>query len=327
MAGLANDTPYSEDTTMRLFKTLLLAGAMAGLGTASLGVVGALAAGGGGGGGGVEAPSASGPQYNPAEEYAKAVQALQSKDYKSAARAAQRVTEAAPKNLDGWRVLGIAQAGSENWKGAKRAYERAIKLGPDDLASRGGLGLALANLKDTKAQEQLDWLKAKAAACGAGCDPALLKSLTADVEKAMAGAPQPSAALSQGALIFAADTGDRAYFEAVSLINEHRYDEALASLDKARAAFGPHPDVLTYQGYAWRKKGQFERAEQFYQQALAVAPNHRGATEYFGELKVERGDTAGARLMLAKLDRICTFGCAEAEELRRWIDAGGEPGR
>ncbi len=307
---------------MRLLRTFLLAGAMA-----SLGVAGALAAGGGGGGGGVEAPSASAQQYNPAEEYAKAVQALQARDYKSAARAAQHVTEAAPKSLDGWRVLGIAHSGSENWKGAKRAYERAVKLGPDDLASRGGLGLALANLKDAKAQEQLDWLKAKAGACGAGCDPAMLKSLTADVEKAMTGTPQPSAALSQGALIFAADTGDRAYFEAVSLINEHRYDAALASLDKARAAFGPHPDVLTYQGYAWRKKGQFERAEQYYQQALAVAPNHRGATEYFGELKVERGDTPGARQMLAKLDRICTFGCAEAEELRRWIDAGGEPGR
>ena len=51
-----------------------------------------------------------------------------------------------------------------------------------------------------------------------------------------------------------------------------------------------------------------------------VAPNHKGATEYFGELKVERGDLAGARQMLARLETICHFGCAEAEELRRWID-------
>ena len=41
---------------------------------------------------------------------------------------------------------------------------------------------------------------------------------------------------------------------------------------------------------------------------------------------MERGDRAGAAAMLAKLDRICAYGCAEAEELRRWIDAGGEPG-
>jgi hypothetical protein len=25
--------------------------------------------------------------------------------------------------------------------------------------------------------------------------------------------------------------------------------------------------------------------------------------------------------MLARLDALCSFGCAEAEELRRWIDA------
>lgn len=306
---------------MRLVKTLLLAGAMAGLTGA-----GALAAGGGGSGGG-EMPSASAPQYNPAEEYAKAVRAIQAKDYKAAARAADHVTTAAPKSVDGWRLLGVAQAGAENWKGAKRAYERAVKLAPDDLASRGGLALALANLKDPKAQDQLAWLKAKAQDCAAGCDAGLLKSLTADVEKAVSGgAPQPSAALEPGSLIFAR-AGDQAYVEAVSLINEKRYDAALESLDRARAAFGPHPDVLTYQGYAWRKKGRFDRAEQYYLQALAIAPDHRGATEYFGELKVERGDKAGARQMLARLDRICAYGCAEAEELRRWIDAGGEPAR
>lgn len=304
---------------MRLVKTLLLAGAVSGLATA-----GALAAGGGGSGGG-EMPSASAPQYNPAEEYAKAVRAIQARDYKAAARAADHVTTAAPRNVDGWRLLGVAQSGAENWKGAKRAYERAVKLAPDDLPSRGGLALALANLKDPKAQEQLAWLKAKAQDCGAGCDAGLLKTLTADVEKAVAGgAPQPSASLEPGSLIFAG-SGDHAYVEAVSLINEKRYDAALASLDRARVAFGPHPDVLTYQGYAWRKKGRFDRAEQFYRQALAIAPDHRGATEYYGELKVERGDHAGAKLLLAKLDRICAYGCAEAEELRRWIDAGGEP--
>lgn len=305
---------------MQLFKTLLLAGAMVAMTGA-----GAIAAGGGGTGGG-SLPSASGPQYDPAEEYAKAVRSIQAKDYKAAARSAQRVTDAAPKSIDGWRLLGVAQSGAENWKGAKKAYERAVKLSPDDLPSRAGLGMALARLQDPKAQDQLTWLKAKANDCGAGCDAGALKALTAEVEKALAGGPaagQPVAAL--GSPLFA-DAGDRAYVQAVGLINEKRYDEALASLDAARAAFGPHPDVLTYQGYAWRKKGQLDRAEGYYQQALAIAPDHRGATEYYGELKVERGDTAGAKAMLAKLDRICAYGCAEAEELRRWIDVGGQPG-
>jgi Flp pilus assembly protein TadD len=304
---------------MRTLKIMLLAGALA---TASAGALAAASGGGGTSSGSM--PSASAPQYDAAEEYAKAVQAIQAKDYKAAARAADRVTQVAPKNADGWRVLGVAHAGAENWKGARKAYERVVKLAPDDLPAHAGLGLALANLKDPKAQAELDWLRAKAASCTSGCDA--LKALTSQVEQAVGGtAAQPSAALEQGSLLFA-EAGDRAYVEAVSLINEKRYDEALASLDAARTAFGPHPDILTYQGYAWRRKGQFDRAANYYEQALALAPNHVGATEYYGELKVVRGDVAGARAMLATLDRVCTFGCAEAEELRRWIDAGGEPG-
>jgi Flp pilus assembly protein TadD len=121
------------------------------------------------------------------------------------------------------------------------------------------------------------------------------------------------------------DQGDLAYVRAVSLINEHRYAVALEALNQAETVFGPHPDILTYKGYVWRKLGQLDRAEGFYRAALAEAPNHRGATEYYGELKVIRGDLAGARLMLARLDSQCAFGCAEADDLRRWIAHGGDP--
>lgn len=308
---------------MRMLKVALLAGALAGLS-----LTGALAAGSGGGGGGMNSmPSDTGPRYDPAEEYAKAIRALQAKDYRTAARSAQRVADAAPRSVDGWKLLGVAQAGAENWKGSRKAYEKAVKLAPEDAVVRGGLGLALAKLQDAEAREQLDWLRAKSASCTSDC--ATLKSLTADIEKALAPAAAAggaSAALEPGSLIFTAEAGDRAYVQAVSLINERRYDEALAALDAARAAFGPHPDVLTYQGYTWRKKGDHARAEAYYRQALAIAPDHRGATEYYGELKVERGDIAGAKQMLANLDATCAYGCAEAEELRRWIDAGGEPG-
>ena len=305
-------------------KAILLAGAVAAL-TAPA----ALASGGGGGGGISGMPSESAPRYDPAAEYAQAVAAMQAKDYKAAARAADHVTQAAPQNADGWRLLGTAKAGTSDWKGARRAYEKAVKLAPDDAMSHAGLGQALGNLKDPKAQAELDWLKAKAQACGASC-PADLQAMTGMVESAVAGtsseASKPSAMLDERSLLFAGPkAGDAAYIQAVSLINERRYDEALKSLADAQTVLGPHPDILTYEGYAWRKKGDYGRAENYYQQALVIAPNHVGATEYYGELKVARGDIAGAKLMLAKLDRLCTFGCADAEELRRWIDAGGDP--
>lgn len=309
-------------------KAIFLATALA-----TLAATAATASGGGGGGGGAsEMPSASVPRYDPAVEYAKAIVALKAKDYKAATRASEHVTEAAPKNTDGWRLLGASRAGNSDWKGSRRAYERAVKLAPDDATAHAGLGLALANMRDAKAQGELDWLKSKTQACGDACpDAGQLKSLTAAVESAMTAAPEapkPSAMLDSRSMLFAGPmAGDAAYVQAVSLINETRYDEALRSLASAETVFGPHPDILTYEGYAWRKKGDYARAESYYRQALAIAPNHVGATEYYGELKVARGDIAGAKLMLAKLDRLCTFGCADAEELRRWIAAGGDPQR
>jgi hypothetical protein len=60
-------------------------------------------------------------------------------------------------------------------------------------------------------------------------------------------------------------------------------------------------------------------AEGYYRTALDIFPEHRGALEYYGELKLERGDVAGAKAHLAKLEAICGFGCNEADELRRWI--------
>ena len=305
-------------------KAMLLAGALS-----ALPATAALASGGGAGGGSFSGnmPSA-GPQYDPAAEYAKAVTAMQAKQYRDAARAAQHVTDAAPKNADAWRLLGAAKAGDNDWKGSRKAYEHAVKLSPDDAMSHAGLGLALANLKDPKAQGEIDWLKAKLQACGDACpEAANLKAMTAEVEGAAGGAApaQPSAALSGSMLFGGPAAGDAAYVQAVSLINDRKYDEALASLAKAAREFGPHPDILTYQGYTWRKKGDLAKAEGYYRQALAIAPNHIGATEYYGELKVARGDIAGAKLMLARLDTLCAFGCADAEALRRWIALGHEP--
>ena len=308
----------------RWLGALLLTGAVGALAATS-----ALAAAGGGNGAGA-APSASASQYDPSAEYAKGIAAMQAMQYWNAAEAFEHVTEAAPTNPDGWRVLGAAYAGQSNWKASRRAYERSLKLAPDDMTSHAGLGLALANMKDPKAQGEADWLKVRAQACGDGCpDAARLMALEGAVEGAMSGGgdgPKPGATLENHSLLFAgARAGDVAYVQAVRLINERRYDEALTSLAAAEAVFGPHPDVITYQGYTWRKKGDYDRAEGYYRQALAIAPAHRGATEYYGELKVERGDLRGANLLLAKLNRICAYGCAEADELRRWIDAGGDP--
>ena len=290
----------------------------------------ALAAGGGGGGGG-EMPSVSTPSYDPALEYQKGVTALKAGQFRQAEEAFDHVLTAAPRNGDVWLLMGVSKEGKGDLKGAEKAYEKSVKFAPDNIVAHQELGTALAKLNQAdKAKAELDLLQKKAAACGDSCaDAAKLKTAIAAVQGAMgtqAGQPAPSAQLTPPSLLFATPAqGDSAYVQAVSLINQHRYQDALGALADAQKAFGPHPDVLTYIGYTYRKMGQLDRAETYYRQALTIAPSHRGATEYYGELKVERGDLAGARQMLAELDRQCAFGCAEAETLRQWIQLGHDP--
>jgi tetratricopeptide (TPR) repeat protein len=298
-----------------IFASLLLAASSTSL----------IAAGGGGGGGGFSAPSESAPRYDPAEEYRKGIAALQAKDFKAAKTAFDRVTSAAPKDANSQYLAGLSREGLNDWKGARKNFERAAKLDPSLIRAWRELGVSNARLGDAaKASAVIAGLKAKAGTCGTTCPQASeLAEATKAVEAALAG--KPTAAVSPSQSLLFASTGDAFYLEAVSLINERRYDDAIASLKSAQGAFGPHPDILTYLGFANRKLGRFDQAETYYRAALSVAPHHRGATEYYGELMVERGDLVGARAKLAELDTQCRFGCYEAEELRRWIVAGRSP--
>lgn len=280
------------------------------------------AAGSGGGGGGSASPSVSTPSYDPAVEYRKGVDALKANDFKVAEKAFQRVVDAAPKDANSRYLLGLAKAGNGDVAGARKAYARAVKMDATLIEARRDLALAAFKLGDaTAAQAELATLKTQAATCAQTCaSQSRLTAAIGAVETAMAAGPAAAVPEPTPSSLLAPETGDGAYITAVSLINEHRYTEALEALNTAARVFAAHPDILTYQGFANRKLGRFDQAESYYQSALAIAPNHRGALEYFGELKVERGDLAGARAMLAKLEAVCTFGCAEADELRGWID-------
>jgi Flp pilus assembly protein TadD len=294
---------------------------------------GALSSGmGGGGGGGMPSGGSMGPpepQYDPAQEYQQGSADLQSGKYRDAVTHFTHVVDATPKSADGWLMLGMSRSGAGDERGAEKAFEHSVRLDDTSVQAHRELALSWVKLKQPdKANAELATLKSKQAACGDGCPQAAdLKSAVDAVNAALAPAPGPGASAGAPAALSLAtpEEGDGAYVRAVSLINERRWDEALASLDKAEAAIGPHPDILTYKGYVWRKKGDWTKAEDFYRQALAMAPEHRGATEYYGELKVLEGDASGARALLRRLDASCTYGCAEAEELRAWIDHGGDP--
>jgi len=283
--------------------------------------------GGGGGGGGGSFPSESAPQYDPVAEYSKGTAALQAQDFKAAKTAFDHVLMSAPRDANTNYLAGLSREGLGDWKGAKKFLEKATKIDPNMTGAWRELGVTYAKLGDKpNAEATLASLQTKATACAETCSTAVeLKGAIDAINAALSGAPTASLTPGQSLLFASAAKGDALYLDAVALINEHRYEDAIAALKSAQASFGPHPDILTYLGFANRKLKRFDVAESYYLAALAVAPNHRGATEYYGELMVERGDFVGAKLKLAALDTQCRFGCAEAEELRRWIAAGHSP--
>lgn len=278
---------------------------------------------GGGGFGGSSAPSMSAPQYDVAAEFQSGLDAMKTSRFKDAQRAFDHVLSVNSRHVQANFMAGFSRASQGNDKGANRFYEKAIKYDPDFILAHRELALSHLRLDDReRATAILAYLKQRAAACADTCAKAAdLRAAVSTLEAALAPSAPPPAAdgASTGQFVPAPKLGDRAYLQAIALINEHRYQDAIAQLQDASLAFGPHPDILTYLGFANRKLGRYDVAEGYYRQALAAAPRHVGATEYYGELMVERGDLSGARRMLAKLERYCDFGCAETDELRRWI--------
>lgn len=292
----------------------------------------AYAASGGGGGGMSTAPSTSAPQYDAVAEYLKGVSALQAKNFKAAKLAFDHALTVSPRDANTQYLAGVARTGLSDLKGARKFYARATKLDAKMIVAWRDLGVTDGQLGDkVKAQDALTAIQAQRSACAETCPQAVAlkeadEAVAAAVSGVPAGAAVPTAGAESGALLFASSSfGDGEYLAAVALINDRQYEQAIDALKSAQRAFGAHPDILTYLGFANRKLGRFDIAEGYYKAALAAAPGHRGATEYFGELMVERRDLAGARRMLATLDAQCRFGCTEAEELRAWISVGHSP--
>lgn len=269
---------------------------------------------GGGSGGAGSLPSQSIPSFDPVEKYQDGLRHLKAQEYKKAQKAFKKVLTVARKDANSHYYLGIAYYADNKPKKARKPFIRAIKYNNDNILAVGYLGSVYTKLdKPEKAAEQQRKLESLKASCG-NC------SQLNDINKSLeliqnANNSQTSLLINIKAL----EAADSAYISAVESINQGNYQIALKSLKQSAHSFGPHPDILTYQGFANRKLGNYETALNFYQQALSVDEKHRGANEYLGEYYVEIGDLASANQQLLKLEQICDFGCEEAEELRRWI--------
>lgn len=107
---------------------------------------------------------------------------------------------------------------------------------------------------------------------------------------------------------------------AENLIENGNFGDAVPVLEKVVKADDDNADAYNYLGFAHRNLGDYEKSKQYYDRALAIDANHRGAREYLGELYLKLDDIDSAQRQLAKLDEICTTGCSEYDELKRAID-------
>ena len=104
--------------------------------------------------------------------------------------------------------------------------------------------------------------------------------------------------------------------ESRASIKSEKYNQAIQQLQAANETSSADWNNLL--GYSLRKKQppDLAGAEKYYQAALKIDPEHRGALEYYGKLKLINDDLPGAEALLARLDKACTFGCEEYSDLK-----------
>jgi predicted Zn-dependent protease len=104
-----------------------------------------------------------------------------------------------------------------------------------------------------------------------------------------------------------------------ALVDAQKYDEALPALQKLDQESPNNPDILNLIGFSLRKTGKTSEALDYYNRALALNPQHRGANEYLGELYLETKQPEKAKERLEVLHNACGD-CEEFEDLQKKIN-------
>ena len=112
---------------------------------------------------------------------------------------------------------------------------------------------------------------------------------------------------------------DPDYVAGKKAVDAGDWNAAIAAFTRAAARDAKNPDIQNYLGYSYRKAGNLDSAFKYYEVALKLEPDHKGAHEYIGEAYLMKGDLKMAKQHLDALDRICTFGCSEYRELKKAV--------
>ncbi len=116
-------------------------------------------------------------------------------------------------------------------------------------------------------------------------------------------------------------SGSVLYKDADKAVKAEKYRDAIGLLERLIASDTSNADAYNLLGFSHRKLGEFDKAKDYYDKALAINPDHKGANEYLGELFLQIGELANAEARLAKLNQICVTPCEEYAELKEKIEA------
>ena len=99
-----------------------------------------------------------------------------------------------------------------------------------------------------------------------------------------------------------------------------QWPEAISELKRVNDS--GNADWNNLMGYSLRKQAvpDLAAAERHYDAALRIAPRHRGALEYSGELMLMKADLPKAEERLAQLARACASACEEHADLKKSIE-------
>lgn len=112
---------------------------------------------------------------------------------------------------------------------------------------------------------------------------------------------------------------DPALRSAIADVKAERYAQAIPRLRDYTRSHPDDADAFNWLGFAQRKSGNVQASLEFYDRALAIEPEHRGAHEYRGEAYLQLGRLADAEADLAALDDICWLPCSEYRDLKQAI--------
>ena len=103
-----------------------------------------------------------------------------------------------------------------------------------------------------------------------------------------------------------------------AIYDRHDYAGALSQLKAL--GHDDRAEVANLIGYSYRKLGNYQVSQLWYERALKADPAHVRSWQYYGLWQLERGNREQAQYHLTRIGSLCGTNCAEYRSLAEALD-------